>query len=299
MYLVFLAIPDLILNIYLLGMYASYANQKYNPAFSSGNLILNESHPPAEFASFEGAFVVACPTANLYLNAVVSYEVFTLLKSNHQIRRYSPPKLQKVMMQATSVYLFAILVFFTHYFICRAVSKGKIYVWTNTIWSLVVTYLIPIGFVCCVCAVIWYRGYISSATGNLRQCVWYFTRIIVVFFVVWLPGMLLLVIGTPTFNGELINIVLLFCAIQPILSTCMAMTKADVRNYCLDLITLSYIWKNKEKKTKEQQTLQTVPPTTSPPYTRSPSPNMSDVDEEIGDNDDVIDDVSDGDDEEI
>lgn len=34
---------------------------------------------------------------------------------------------------------------------------------------------------------------------------------------------------------------LLFCSIQPIVSTCMAMTKCDVRKYTIDLITLSYI----------------------------------------------------------
>ena len=35
----------------------------------------------------------------------------------------------------------------------------------------------------------------------------------------------------------------LFCGIQPIVSTCMAMTKSDVRKYTRDLITLSYIRK--------------------------------------------------------
>ena len=35
LYLVFLAIPDFLLNLYLLGMYGSYANQKYNPNFNS------------------------------------------------------------------------------------------------------------------------------------------------------------------------------------------------------------------------------------------------------------------------
>ena len=34
---------------------------------------------------------------------------------------------------------------------------------------------------------------------------------------------------------------LLFVGIQPIVSTCMAMTKADVKKYVIELITLSYI----------------------------------------------------------
>ena len=35
---------------------------------------------------------------------------------------------------------------------------------------------------------------------------------------------------------------LLFCSIQPIISTIMAMTKTDVRKYTYQLLTLSYIF---------------------------------------------------------
>ena len=59
LYLIYLAIPDLILNTYLLGMYSSYANQKYNHHFS-GVIIRDWIIKP-----FDGAFVIACSTANL------------------------------------------------------------------------------------------------------------------------------------------------------------------------------------------------------------------------------------------
>ena len=59
LYLIYLAIPDMILNTYLLGMYSSYANQKYNHHFS-GLIIHDWTIEP-----FEGAFVIACSTANL------------------------------------------------------------------------------------------------------------------------------------------------------------------------------------------------------------------------------------------
>jgi hypothetical protein len=59
----------------------------------------------------------------------------------------------------------------------------------------------------------------------------------------WLPGICLVVIGASETEeyGNLICIGYLFCGIQPILSTCMAMSKSDVRKYTKDLITLSYI----------------------------------------------------------
>jgi len=75
--------------------------------------------------------------------------------------------------------------------------------------------------------------------------VWYFLRIFVVFYLIWSPGMYMLVVGTAyeLFNKKLICIGYLFCGIQPIVSTCMAMTKSDVMKYTRDLITLSYIRK--------------------------------------------------------
>jgi len=46
--------------------------------------------------------------------------------------------------------------------------------------------------------------------------------------------------------GNYVSIGYLFCSIQPIVSTCMAMMKSDVRKFTLDFITLSYIRKSSE-----------------------------------------------------
>ena len=42
-------------------------------------------------------------------------------------------------------------------------------------------------------------------------------------------------------SREWLQIGLLFCGLQPIVSTCMTMTKTDVRKYTQDVVTLSYI----------------------------------------------------------
>ena len=75
--------------------------------------------------------------------------------------------------------------------------------------------------------------------------VWYFFRIFTIFYAVWLPGMAFIVIGAAENNkyANFICIGLIFCGIQPIVSTCMAMTKSNVRKYTRDLITLSYVRK--------------------------------------------------------
>jgi hypothetical protein len=114
----------------------------------------------------------------------------------------------------------------------------------NLVWSLIITYVMPVGFVIYICITIFYKGYMPSASGRLKELVWYFFRIVLVFCLFWMPGMALLVYGAAKKGGPYCAIGLLFCGIQPIVSTGMAMTKSDVRKYSTDLITLSYIRKN-------------------------------------------------------
>jgi hypothetical protein len=47
--------------------------------------------------------------------------------------------------------------------------------------------------------------------------------------------------GTAVREGGLVQLGLLYCGIQPIVSTCMTMTKSDVKKYTMDLITLSCV----------------------------------------------------------
>ena len=59
--------------------------------------------------------------------------------------------------------------------------------------------------------------------------------------------MLLVVLGSSSVNlslayhTQLLQLGLLLCGLQPIVSTCMVMTKADVRKHTLKVVTLSYI----------------------------------------------------------
>ena len=80
---------------------------------------------------------------------------------------------------------------------------------------------------------------------------WYFFRIFVIFYVIWLPGLFLTIFGGSRLLqfGNLIFIGGLFCGIQPIVSIGLAMMKPDVRKYVIRLLTLSYICKAPESPT--------------------------------------------------
>ena len=80
---------------------------------------------------------------------------------------------------------------------------------------------------------------------------WYFFRIFVAFYLIWLPGLSLTIYGASRgFNyGKQMIIGFLFCGIQPIVSIGLAMMKSEVRRYVIALLTLSYIRKAPESTT--------------------------------------------------
>ena len=197
LYLVYLAFPDLILNMYLLGMYGSYANQKYNPNFNG--LIIRSIPLGDEFNengnAFEAAFVVACSTANLYLNCVVSYEILLLLRHSDHFVTHTPPSLSRVTLQAVGVYSFSVIVFFIHYFVGRQSFKAKMQSYltssdndlnndlkkqarlslANLGWSLFVTYAFPIGCFFYIWMTIKCNGFMPSVTEKTKQLVCIFS----------------------------------------------------------------------------------------------------------------------------
>ena len=162
LYLVFLAFPDFILNLYLLIMYGSYANQKYSPKHNG--LIINSIYD--DDGRENAAFILACSTANLYLNCVVSYEMLLLLRNNNQVVTHNPPSLLKVTLQAVGVYLFSIIVFLIHFFVGQAGYSG-----INLFLSVFLTYVFPIGFFFYIWITIKCRNYLPSVTESTKQLV--------------------------------------------------------------------------------------------------------------------------------
>merc|ERR1712194_845606 len=77
----------------------------------------------------------------------------------------------------------------------------------------------------------------SVVGGRLNILVMYFMRIILVFFFVWLPGMIMYYVAYEilTSAGTLQNVGFLFFTLQAIVSGGMAMSKPDVKKSCKDL----------------------------------------------------------------
>ena len=174
LYLIYLGVPELILNLYLVVMYSSYALGYYNPNFS-GLVIVDEDGD-----EFEESFILSTSTANLYLNTIVSYEIYVLLRNNHQVVRHKPPSFRRVSISAGIVYLISITVFVADYFILEGDARAYLrddftkrdnMVVVLLIFSISVTYIIPVSCFFLIWGTIIYRKYISSITGRLRELV--------------------------------------------------------------------------------------------------------------------------------
>jgi len=256
LYLVYLAIPDLIISLYYIGRFGSVANQKIYPDTYQFHILGRYS--------VGISITVAYTMANLYLNAVISSEVFILLRNSRQVQRHNPPSILKVTLQAAAVYCFSIISFIVDFSIGSAASKAYNeydYEKFNNmdeiaeIWFSVfpLICILPIGFLGCVCIMIWWRGYMPSMNGNsvrdkaMRELTWYFFRIVAVFLGCWLPALIVVQIRYAPWTGPVIQV---FLSIQPIASTCIAMTKSDVKKYIFDFITLSCIRTNTERTTE-------------------------------------------------
>ena len=125
-------------------------------------------------------------------------------------------------------------------------KSRNISIFSNVYSSLV--FFLPILYTVYVTILIWCRGYIPSVSGAttrdraMRELTFYLFRVIVIFVGIWTPNYFLLV--SASWWEQYWGLVLVWClgGIQPILTTCMILTKTDARKYIWDLVALSYLF---------------------------------------------------------
>jgi hypothetical protein len=261
LYLVYLAVLDLIYNLYLIGWFGKYINQKFDPAFYGPRLRVSNIF--YGFHCWDKVFVVPYLFANLSINAIISYQVMILLRTSQSGRKINQPTLTKVNLHAGAVCFVSVIVGVIDHFLfdvlLKAINNGEFQT-VGTIENFLsgleyLTFILPFGYVICVNVLIWWRGYIppksaaSVRNKAMRELAFYFYRIIAVFIGIWIPLVMFNVYSSASWANMLVGSL---GAIQPILTTCMILTKSDARKYILDLVTLSYLFGNctyKEDKT--------------------------------------------------
>ena len=185
LYVVFLAIPDMIFCSWILALYTRYAKGHTTPVLGLLGLVSPTNW--AEMIFWGSAVIGFCTTTNLYLNALIANEIFTLLKNSNERRRCNPPTLRKATFKIVIVYSIAFL-----YFIIIG-SMGHRF--RNNKWStffLVFFYtmeiILPTSYLVYVCITIWRQGLMKSLGGQLKALVLFFCGICSVVYLLWVSN---------------------------------------------------------------------------------------------------------------
>ena len=181
------------------------------------NCILNarQGHIMSEtWCRFQSFYVVFGISANSWLNAVIAREVHRMLRHSHQRKRYFPPKLRTITLQAFAVYAWTALcsilptlnISWLPY--KTALEAGAVcvpveYNVASTVFFFCafVPFLAvgPLFYVCWVAQDVMRKG-LLPITGRTRELAIYFVRLIFVFVCMWLPKLCLFFIASSWLN---------------------------------------------------------------------------------------------------
>jgi hypothetical protein len=266
LYLVYLALFDFIHSLCFVVWFGSYINQKFDPGFYHD--IVFKTYTEDKLLHPDTLITYPYIVANVWINAIMFYQLLALLHTSQRTRRIKLPSLTRVNLQAGVVCLLSVIFGSILYFLLNASERVRALSIIFVVFVALVLFL-PIVYVLNVTIVIWWRGYIPSANGTsptdkaMRELALYFFRIVAVFMGIWIPLGLVQAIAIGSEEGWAFVIPWWFIAIQPILRTCMVLTKPDARKYILDLVTLSYLFeictcrnenKGAQDSTKESRT---------------------------------------------
>lgn len=237
LYLVFLSIPDLIYNAFLVYLFATFDEWTMSANSGGGD----EATFPLIDHHIDLALFAACVSTSLYMNAVVSHEILKLLRKSKRRQRCNAPSLQQATLQAGCTYAIGILVFMWDHFLTDALKKRlPLYVWYA--FNILLTMGLPIIYMTWVSVRIYWEGLvynIKSPSGErLIVLVKYFARIIIVYILLWIP-IAILYLQKVNENGDqgirYYQGCLLF-ALQVWVSFGFALTKPDVRKAVVRLL---------------------------------------------------------------
>lgn len=234
LYLVFLAVPDLIYNLFLLYLFATYQSKDWVTVLHVGEVPWMD-HP------YDLALFATCAAANLYMNAIIALEILKLLRNSKRRKRSKAPTLKKACVQALCTYTIGATIFFVDFF----GDKLKALL-SPTVISLIylpIAIFIPISILLWVCFRIYWEGLIgdvrTKAGKRLTILIRYFTRIIVVYICIWLPAV---ICYTAQFfdeqkEGLYYYVACVLYAMSAWANFALSLTKPDVRKNFGDLFT--------------------------------------------------------------
>lgn len=248
LYIVFLTLPDLVFSG--LCMYTCLSNY-IRGEYSAQDNPIN--------CKFQAWYCVFGWTANMWMNAVISWRLLDLLRKSNKSQRYVIPPSRAVISNALSVYLYAcfmaswtLLDIFPH----RARPVAGVaclpteYSRTSLLffWIVFMPLMlgIPIGYVAWVVYVC-HKKKLLPKGGKRRFLALYFLRLIVSFLVMWVPSIIFIYVlsakwwWTAIFGGT-------WSHMQGLVSAIMCLQKPDIAKAVKDFLRCDFQQKSTNRR---------------------------------------------------
>ncbi|KAG7339581.1 hypothetical protein IV203_025079 [Nitzschia inconspicua] len=221
LYLVFLAVPDALFNIFSFGR---------NIVNITGNQL---SSPMGSTVHALEWFHTA---ANMWLNALIIYQIHCMLLKARKFVRTPPPSVKQVLLQVGAVYFFAAL--WAAWSLVLLLQGSNIFSNTNAAWLTSKSLMCgpPFLYTIVACADVW-RKQLLPTNGRTRVLSLYFFRVVLVFLLTWVPFLILVdVTYYKTASLWMLGLAYYFASLQGLLSVIVAVGKPDIKRAVLNLL---------------------------------------------------------------
>jgi len=260
LYLVYLAFLDLVFSFLNIICYLEAMNQKFR--FSLYGPYVTTSTNEYSVTDPDELMTHPYICANMWINAILCRQVLLLLSTSQRVRRIKLPSVKKVNMQVGGA-IFISAIYLCIHFVLRIASQKagrnqdfekvrRLGIVTVSFTVLVLS--VPFLYVVYVIFLILRRGYMRSTNGgtsfdkSMRQLGFFLFRIVAVFIGIWIPYYVTFYFVGGRKQPWWFLVGSCIIAIQPMLSTCIILTKPDARMYILNLLTMSYCDLKKEQQ---------------------------------------------------
>ena len=244
-YLLFLMIPDLQMNL-----------------FCALTCFLNAIHGryvSEAFCKFQSFYIIFGVASNTYLNMFVARELHKMLRFSNRRRRYHPPKLKSIISQAMVAYSCAAALaavgivnndssilphrtYLLNGVFCVPLEYNR----ASTIFTYTFFFPIfagiPLGYLGWVTYDV-LRNNLLPPSGREKDLSIYFFRLILVFFVMWVPGFLFVFATSAWIDPWLMWAGGIWSHLQGIASAVVCLLKPDIYQATKDFVTCA-IWSN-------------------------------------------------------
>jgi len=216
LYLVFLAIPDAVVNLFTVIR---------NSLTITGAPVSPTVH--IFLASIEYFYAAA----NMWLNGLIVGQIHLVLRKSNRFIKVSPPSVTTVCKQAAGIYAFALgwfgWAFFLYYRGLVIFPLDRVV----NIWIVTRVFMVapPLLYVIYVCVDVWRRNLLPRS-GRTRILSLYFLRVVIVFLVTWVPYFIIYEIAwNVTHSRWMVHISYYLGSIQGFMSVAVALSKPDIK----------------------------------------------------------------------